>query len=142
MQSVPVPTLIWRGLRRRCGRCGARRLFTSYFHLRDRCPKCGYKFAREEGFFTGVYLINYGLTALVLVAEIMFWIGLIVAKDGDVSIVPALVLGALTAIVLPIACYPWAATTWAAIDLAARPLDPIEEAEAAVNAATPEPPLS
>ena len=30
--------------------------------------------------------------------------------------------------------YPFAATTWAAIDLAARPLDPVEEAEAAVYA--------
>src|SRR4051794_22869934 len=131
MHSLSAPALIWRGLRRRCGRCGARRLFTGYFRLRERCPKCGYKFAREEGFFTGVYLINYGFTAIVLVAEIMFWIGLIVAKDGNVSIIPALVLGAATAIVLPIAGYPFAATTWAAIDLAARPLDPVEEAEAA-----------
>jgi hypothetical protein len=27
--------------------------------------------------------------------------------------------------------YPYAKSTWAAIDLAARPLDPVEEAEAA-----------
>src|SRR6187455_3608327 len=98
MQHVSATTLVWRGLRRRCGRCGARRLFTGYFHLRERCPKCGYKFAREEGFFTGVYLMNYAFTALVLVAEIMFWIGLVIASDGGVSIVPALVVGALTAI--------------------------------------------
>jgi hypothetical protein len=102
--------------------------------LQERCPRCGYKFAREEGFFTGVYLINYGFTAIVLVAEIMFWIGLITARDGNVSMIPALVLGAATAIVLPIVGYPFAATTWAAIDLAARPLDPVEEAEAAVYA--------
>src|SRR4051795_6548675 len=114
MHSVSAPALIWRGLRRRCGRCAARHLFTGYFRLRERCPKCGYKFAREEGFFTGVYLVNYGFTAAVLIAEIMFWMGLIIANEGGVSIVPALVLGMLTAVVLPIVLYPWAATTWAA----------------------------
>jgi len=29
--------------------------------------------------------------------------------------------------------YPFAKTTWAAIDLATRPLDPVEEAEAALH---------
>src|SRR5215217_1497712 len=110
MYSASGTTLVWRGLRRRCGRCGSRHLFSRYFRLRERCPKCGYKFAREEGFFTGVYLVNYGFTAVVLVAEIMFWMGVIVANEGDVSIVPALVLGVLTAVVLPIVLYPLAAT--------------------------------
>ena len=41
-----------------------------YFQLHERCPRCGYKFEREEGFFTGVYLVNYAVTALLLVVMI------------------------------------------------------------------------
>ena len=35
--------------------------------------------------------------------------------------------------VLPVITYPFAKTTWTAIDLAARPLEPVEEADAAVH---------
>ena len=30
---------------------------------RVRCPNCGLRFEREEGFFTGVYLVNYSFVA-------------------------------------------------------------------------------
>jgi uncharacterized protein (DUF983 family) len=123
--------LIWRGLRRRCARCGSKRIFRSYFQLHERCPRCGYKFEREEGFFTGVYLVNYSVTALLLVVEIVAFMVVALASDGDVSLVPWLVGGAAIAIVCPLLLYPYAKSTWAAIDLAARPLDPVEEAEAA-----------
>jgi len=131
MERTPVRAVVWRGLRRRCGRCGAKRIFRSYFQLHERCPRCGYKFEREEGFFTGVYLVNYAVTALLLVIEIFAFLLVAVANDGDVSLAPWLVGGAAIAIFCPLLVYPYAKSTWAAIDLAARPLDPIEEAEAA-----------
>jgi len=131
MERTPVRGVVWRGLRRRCGRCGAKRIFSSYFQLHERCPRCGYKFEREEGFFTGVYLVNYAVTALLLVIEIFAFLLVAVASDGDVSLVPWLVGGAAIAIFCPLIVYPYAKSTWAAIDLAARPLDPVEEAEAA-----------
>ncbi len=30
--------------------------------MHERCPTCGMRFAREEGFFTGAYLINFAIT--------------------------------------------------------------------------------
>ncbi|HEX2381299.1 MAG TPA: DUF983 domain-containing protein [Acidimicrobiales bacterium] len=131
MERAPVRTIVGRGLRRRCGRCGAKRIFRSFFQLHERCPRCGYKFEREEGFFTGVYLVNYCVTGLLLVVEIFAFLLFAVANDGDVSLVPWLVGGAAIAILCPLLLYPYAKSTWAAIDLAARPLDPVEEAEAA-----------
>jgi uncharacterized protein (DUF983 family) len=131
MEGAPVRTVVWRGLRRRCGRCGSKRIFRSYFQLHERCPRCGYKFEREEGFFTGVYLVNYSVTALLLVVEIVAFMLVALANNGDVSLVPWLVGGAAIAIFCPLLLYPYAKSTWAAIDLAARPLDPVEEAEAA-----------
>jgi uncharacterized protein (DUF983 family) len=131
MEGAPARTIVWRGLRRRCGRCGAKKIFRSYFQLHERCPRCGYKFEREEGFFTGVYLVNYSVTALLLVILIVVFFVVAIGNDGDVSLVPWLLGGAAIAIVCPLLFYPYAKSTWAAIDLAARPLDPVEEAEAA-----------
>src|SRR5205085_1266842 len=54
--------MLWRGLRRRCPRCGAGKLFTRWFRMVERCPGCGYRFQREEGFQLGGYLINFGVT--------------------------------------------------------------------------------
>lgn len=45
---------------------------------------------------------------------------------------------AVIVIVLPIVLYPVAKSLWAAIDLAMRPLEPVEEAEAALHAAPEE----
>lgn len=138
MQSVSTPTVLWRGLTMRCGRCGSRHVTRGYFHLRERCPRCGYRFVREEGFFTGVYLINYSFATVVLVLEILGWAVFLILAERDASIVGPLVMGVATAVILPIIGYPFAATTWAAMDLAMRPLDPVEEAEAATYEARPD----
>ena len=46
-------TMLKRGRRRQCARCGGGDLFVSRYRLRDRCPTCGYRFEREPGFFLG-----------------------------------------------------------------------------------------
>ena len=133
MRSASTSTLLWRAIRRRCPRCGGKGIFSSWLKLRERCPTCGYRFEREEGFFTGVYLVNYSLIAVVIVFELFVYVLYANAQDGEVSVGPALLIGLVTALVLPLITYPFAKTTWAAIDLATRPLDPIEEAEAALH---------
>ncbi|MEY2449848.1 MAG: hypothetical protein QOH79_3324 [Acidimicrobiaceae bacterium] len=134
MSRVSLSTLLWRAVRRRCPRCGGKGIFSSWLKLRERCPTCGYRFEREEGFFTGVYLVNYSLIAVAIVIELFFYVIYANAQDGDASLVPALVVGFATAIILPVITYPFAKATWAAIDLAARPLEPVEEADAALHA--------
>jgi len=133
MTRDSISTLLWRAVRRRCPRCGSRGIFESWLKLRDRCPNCGYRYEREEGFFTGVYLVNYSVIAVVIVIELFAYLFYAVANDGDVSYVPALVVCVTTALVLPLITYPFAKTIWAAIDLVARPLDPVEEADAALH---------
>lgn len=126
---------VLRGLRRRCGRCGERDIFTSYFKMRERCPRCGYRFSREEGAFTGVMLMNMVLTFGLMWAAFIAWImwrG--VTGDDDLALWPFAASAAALAVVGPALFYPFAASWWAAIDLAMRPLDPVEEAEAALHA--------
>jgi hypothetical protein len=67
------------------------------------------------------------------VFELFVFLLYVNAQDGDASLLPALLLGVATAIVLPLLTYPFAKTLWAAIDLVARPLDPVEEADAALH---------
>ena len=90
------------------------------------------RFEREEGFFTGVYLVNYAVVAVVIVIELFVYVVYANANEGA-GLVPAMAVGLATALVLPLITYPFAKTIWIAIDLATRPLDPVEEADAALH---------
>lgn len=133
-----------RGLTRRCARCGERRIFQSWFTLKERCPRCGYRFVREEGNFTGVYLVNIAVTESLLFAALMGYVLWRGVTGRDAPIWPFLTGCLVFAVVAPILFYPFAASTWAAMDLLMRPLDPIEQAEAETfkAASTARPPQS
>lgn len=127
----PLAT-VWRGLRRRCGRCGERGILDGWFRLKDRCPRCGYQFKREEGFFAGVFLLNFSITLAVLWLVLMGYVLWRAGTDADSGLTVILVACVAIGVVVPIVFYPVAATTWAALDLVMRPLEPDEEAEAAL----------
>ena len=128
MPVVPVsppPTrtrMLGRGLLKRCAVCGSGKLFTRWFRMKERCPRCGYLFEREEGFFLGAYVINLAVAQgmVILLAVVPLIIRL--ADDPDASILPFVVGGLVGAVVAPIVFYPWSKTVWTAFDLMLRPL--------------------
>ena len=69
-------------------------------------------------------IVTFGLVGVVLVVGV-------IATYPDVAVVPILAVAVPVAVVVPIVFYPISYTLWAAIDLAMRPLEPAEEAEAA-----------
>jgi uncharacterized protein (DUF983 family) len=82
-------------LAQRCPRCRSGRifrfsLFRGFPKMNDRCPHCGLKFEREEGYFLGAMYISYGL-ALVAIAAIagVLWavFGWWVTKDAVWAVV-------------------------------------------------------
>jgi len=107
-------------------------VFVRWLKLRERCPKCGLRFEREEGFFTGVYLVNYSFVAVAIVIELFVFV-IYANANEDAALLPAMAIGAGTALLLPLLTYPFAKTIWIAIDLITRPLDPVEEADAALH---------
>jgi uncharacterized protein (DUF983 family) len=129
-----IARMVWRGMTKRCPRCGKGKLFTRWFRMVERCPRCGYRFQREEGFQLGGYLINFGLTETLVCLAIAGYI-LAAAANPDVAIWPVVVGGVLAAVVTPIVFFPFSRTIWAAIDLAMTPLDVVEQAEAETWAA-------
>ena len=113
-------------------------MLDGWFRLKPRCPVCGYRFKREEGFFAGVFLLNFGVTLALLWVVLMAYVLWRVGTDAGTGLLPILIACVAIGVVVPIAFYPVAVTTWAALDLVLRPLEPEEEAEAAIWEA-PEP---
>jgi len=137
MSSAPpsAGTTLWRGMRRRCGRCGARGIFATYWRLRERCPRCGYRFVREEGAFTGVILMNMVATFTLMIGSLLTWVFWRGITGEAVALWPFAAVCVFFAVLGPAVFYGWAASTWAALDLVMTPLSPVEEAEAATFAA-------
>lgn len=130
-------TLLWRGLAKRCPRCGGGDLYEGWFRMKPRCPTCGYLFEREPGFFVGAYLINFAIAEGLLFVMLMAFL---VWKNShpDAGIAFAVWIGMVFSIVAPIVFYPFSRTIWSAIDLAMTPLE-LAEIVAAADAVEPPP---
>ena len=115
--------MLGRGLLKRCAVCGSGKLFTRWFRMKERCPRCGYLFEREEGFFLGAYVINLAVAQgmVILLAVVPLIVRL--ADDPDASILPFVVGGLVGAVVAPMVFYPWSKTVWTAFDLILRPVE-------------------
>jgi uncharacterized protein (DUF983 family) len=120
--------MMWRGLRRRCPRCGGRGWFRGLFERGERCVVCGYKPDRQVGFVLGAIAINMVVTLSLLGAVLAVGIAM---GWPDPEPVPIMVAGMAVAVIVPVLGYSVSHTLWAAIDLSMRPLDPAEEADAA-----------
>lgn len=126
--EVTATRMALRGLVHRCPRCGTGRVLESHFTLKDRCPRCGLRFIRHEGFSLGSTTINMVVTFGIFLTIII--VGLVVTYP-HIEVVPVTIAGLAVAIIVPIVFYPSALLIWAGLDLAMRPLDPVEQAEAA-----------
>lgn len=136
--STPTPApvvsrarMLGRGLAKHCPRCGGGGLFEGWFKMVDRCPRCGHRFEREEGFFLGAYVINLAIAQfLVLLLAVVPFIALL-ARDPKTGIAPFLAGGLLGAVLGPVAFYPFSKTVWTAFDLILRPAESSEPSDVA-----------
>jgi uncharacterized protein (DUF983 family) len=107
--------MLWRGLRRKCPRCGAGKLFSRWFRMVEECPNCHLHYEREPGYWVGAVAINTAVigalfTILLVVFSVLTvpdipWVPLLLAE------LPIMGLG-------PIIFYPYSKTLWVAIDRA------------------------
>lgn len=112
--------MLARGLRRRCPRCGAGKLFRGWFEMAKECPACGYRFEQrpEDGFFLGALTINLAITEGLLLLGVFGYIAVLAAGGGDVPVVPVTLAAVALAVALPVLFYPFAKAIWAAVELA------------------------
>jgi uncharacterized protein (DUF983 family) len=122
-------TMVLRGAALRCPRCGGRKLFRSWFKLKERCPRCGYKIEREAGFWLGGYVMNVVIGEGLLAVYLLYFASKAIS-DPEMPIASWLVVAVILAIVPPVLLFPLSRTTWMAFDLLIHPLEPWEVADA------------
>ena len=119
--TEPTPTrALLRGLAKRCPWCGQKKLFRRWLSLPERCPRCDLRFEREEGAFLGSLALNYGVTGLAFLA---LFIASLVLTLPDPPVLRITVASLLLVAILPVILYPFAKTTWAALDLILHGMD-------------------
>jgi len=117
-------TMLGRGARRRCPRCAAGDLFTSWFRMRERCPGCRLRFEGppQEGFFLGAFTVNLCVTFGVLLVAVFAYIGMSALNEAPPLLGFVVVSGA-GCVVVPIVSYPFARCVWVAFELAMHNMD-------------------
>ena len=105
--------IFWRGITRRCPRCGAGKLFHHYLQLVPDCPRCGLHFEREEGYFGGALAVNIGIVMAIFICT---FVGIMIATVPDVPVGLSLVVLVPIMALGPVVFYPFSKTIWMAVD--------------------------
>ena len=120
--AVPrAPTVLLRGLLRRCPRCGHGKLFTGWFRIVERCPRCDLPTERGEGYWLGAMAINLAVAEIAGGAVL---VGGMLLTWPDVPWVTLTVIGLAAVVVVPIAFYPLSKTIFLAFDVLLHRMDP------------------
>lgn len=130
--SPSVLRMLCRGLIRRCANCGEPgAFFISWFKTQDRCRGCKLLWQRNtQGFVLGALAINFVVTGGALIATLVIGV---VTSYPDLAIFELLVSTVGVTLLVGIFGYPISYTTWLAVDLIMRPLEPSELANTRVS---------
>jgi uncharacterized protein (DUF983 family) len=77
------------------------------------CPRCGLRFEREEGYWTGAMAMNFVLTGTV---SAVVFITLVAITAPNVPVAPLLAVLVPITVLGPLLGYPISKTLWVAID--------------------------
>lgn len=114
---------LWRALRLRCPYCGVEPLLKkgSWFDFRPGCPRCEYRFEREEGYYTGgSWMVNFPITATSIF--ILCWV-MVVKVPGFGGLKLASVISVL-AVAFGVFIYPFCMAIWMYAEHLFHPLGP------------------
>jgi uncharacterized protein (DUF983 family) len=107
--------MLWRGLTRRCPRCGTGKLFHRWFRMASDCPNCHLHFEREPGYWVGAVAINTIVVGILFTIVLIAWSA---ATIPDIPWVPILMAEIPLMGLGPAAFYPFSKTLWVAVDRA------------------------
>ncbi len=120
--SAPILTvgevmrLFWRAVRLRCPRCGKGKLYVRGYRMYEHCAVCGWRFEREEGYWTGAMAVNLVVTEL-LVAIVIVPLAALQAPP-----LPVFAIGIPAVILLPLLFYRHSKSFWMVIDFMIHPV--------------------
>lgn len=103
--------LLLRGLWLRCPVCGQGKLFQRPFKMNEHCPHCGFRFEREEGYYTSSMAINLVISEFLIAA---FTVPL--AANPAVPLNLLFLWGAPSAVILPLLFFHHSRGLWLSMD--------------------------
>lgn len=110
-----------RALLARCPVCGERDIWSdSYGQMIEQCPRCGYAFSREEGYWTGALIVAM---AIVLILFFLIFVGGMVLFWPDVPWNALLLISLVVIGGAPFALYKQSKTIWVFLDQLVHPYD-------------------
>lgn len=103
---ITVPSKLFLSLKQKCPNCHKGDVFVYpnyHFHfmkMHEHCPKCGFKFEIETGFFWGSMYISYGISVVI---SLIIGIGLhFLINDPEVWVSLGIIAGVLFTVSPPI----------------------------------------
>ena len=120
-------TMLGRALLLHCPRCGGQAVFPGWFSMVDRCPTCGHRYERIDGYWVGAMIIAFAVTSA---AFLVAFLGGVLLWWPDPPYPRLLVVSLLVAGLTPIVTFPWSRTIFVAMELAIHELEPHEVAAA------------
>ncbi|MDG2040986.1 MAG: DUF983 domain-containing protein [Ilumatobacter sp.] len=120
MERPSLPTMLFRGLFRRCAWCGGRgAFFTGWTRKQEHCKTCGLNWRRGD---VGYELGAAATAAIICMGPLVVLLGVVIAFTWpEINMVPLFVLFGLGALVLPVLLYPSSYTMWQGVDILMRP---------------------
>jgi len=117
-------TILIRGLLLRCPNCGKGKLFRRGFTMYEKCPVCGWRYEREEGYWTGAVAVNLVVTELLIaLVAVPLAVALALAQK---PITLLIIIGLPLPFILPLLFFRHAKSLWMSIDFMVHPVDPEE----------------
>ncbi len=118
MQKREGRQILSDGMRLRCPRCGAGKMFLGMFKMRSECSSCHFRFEREAGYFVGAMYINYGMTVIIAFAGYF-------ALDYFTAIpfLPNFILWGVFSALFPVFFFRYSRSLWLSFDCIFNPSD-------------------
>ncbi len=113
------------GLFLRCPYCGKGKLFRRFYTMYDQCPVCGWRYEREEGYWTGAMALNLVVTELliaIVTVPLVIWLAV-----SGLSVWPLVIIGVPMCVILPLLFFRHAKSFWMSLDFMIHPVDPEEQ---------------
>lgn len=120
---MSITTSLIRGLLLRCPNCGRGKLFRKGFTMYEKCTVCGWRFEREEGYWTGAIAVNLIVTELLIALVV---VPLAIALAATHQPLTFLLTGLPLPILLPFLFFRHAKSLWMSFDFIVHPVEPEE----------------